>query len=459
MYDFVVIGSGVSGGRIAYELQKGGARCLLLEAGPAFDRTSFPKDELAYTTEMFWGGGVEVTRDGSIGLMRGRCLGGTSVVNQADLSRFDHYALDDWRDRTGIDFLSVDGLTPEYDALDAEVIASEIPEEFWGRNARLWTSAMDRLGYGWQKILRAQSDCRWDKGSDCIVCLGGCPRDSKQSTLVAQIPAAVRLGLEVECDWTAEAIEDRGDSVAVHGVQHGRSVEARGRHAVLACGSLGNVRLLALSGFDAELPALGKGFACHPQFMTFGVFDDPVDAHKGPFQSVESHDPRLREAGIKIENVFGPPIAVAMLLEGWGREHLQQMKLYRHLSCLEVAVRDENSGVIRVSRNGRVVVEKSLTAQDSARRRHGMDLAADLHHAAGAKRVIFSDTVFGLHLMGGCAIGTDPQTSVVGPDFTVHGHPNLFAADSSIFPSAPGQNPSYTIMALSRMAAREMLQR
>jgi choline dehydrogenase-like flavoprotein len=39
----------------------------------------------------------------------------------------------------------------------------------------------------------------------------------------------------------------------------------------------------------------------------------------------------------------------------------------------------------------------------------------------------------------------------------VHGHPNVFAADSSIFPSAPGINPSYTIMALSHRAAQEML--
>jgi choline dehydrogenase-like flavoprotein len=59
--------------------------------------------------------------------------------------------------------------------------------------------------------------------------------------------------------------------------------------------------------------------------------------------------------------------------------------------------------------------------------------------------------------MGGCPIGTDAKTSVVSPDFQVHGFPNLYAADSSIFPTAPGINPSYTIMALSVRASRKML--
>jgi len=59
--------------------------------------------------------------------------------------------------------------------------------------------------------------------------------------------------------------------------------------------------------------------------------------------------------------------------------------------------------------------------------------------------------------MGGCTLGTDPKTSVVSPEFKIHGYPNLIAADSSVFPAAPGINPSFTIMALSLKAARELL--
>jgi choline dehydrogenase-like flavoprotein len=458
MYDYVIVGSGVSGGRIAYELQAGGARCLLLEAGRAYDRRSFPPDEMGYTTQMYWSGGIEVTRDGTIGLMRGKCLGGTSVLNQADLSRFDDLAIDDWRDRTGVDWMTVEAFKDDYDFLDREVIAHEVAPEFRTRNAEVWIEAMEKLGYGWEPINRAQSECRWDQGSDCIVCLGGCPRDAKQSTLVAQIPAAVEHGLELECEWHADRLVDHGTSVTVYGMQHGQKVEATGRRVVLAGGAFGNVAMLQRSeGFADSLPYLGQGFACHPQFMTFGVHDDPVNAHKGPFQSVESNDRKLRESGLKVENVFGPPIAVSMLLDGWGREHHRMMKKYPYLACFEVAIRDDNSGKVRVGRHGNMQIDKSLTAADLAKKQHGLDFSAELHAAAGAKEVFLCDTTFGLHLMGGCALGTDPATSVVSPEFRVHGHDNVLAADSSVFPAAPGINPSYTIMAISHRAAQEML--
>jgi choline dehydrogenase-like flavoprotein len=58
--------------------------------------------------------------------------------------------------------------------------------------------------------------------------------------------------------------------------------------------------------------------------------------------------------------------------------------------------------------------------------------------------------------MGGCALGTDPARSVVGPDFRLHGHRRTFVCDSSLFPSAPGINPSLTVMALALRAAEEV---
>ena len=71
-----------------------------------------------------------------------------------------------------------------------------------------------------------------------------------------------------------------------------------------------------------RLPALGRGFTCHPQFFVYGLFDEPVDAHKGAFRAVRSDDAGFRRQGIKFESHFTPPIATAMLLPGFGRPHL-----------------------------------------------------------------------------------------------------------------------------------------
>jgi choline dehydrogenase-like flavoprotein len=46
---------------------------------------------------------------------------------------------------------------------------------------------------------------------------------------------------------------------------------------------------------------------------------------------------------------------------------------------------------------------------------------------------------------------------VTTPDFNLHGFGNIYTADSSVFPNAPGINPSFTIMALSCMAGDRIL--
>lgn len=460
MYDFAIIGSGVSGARIAHRLTRGGARCVLIEAGQRFNRHTFPRGELGYSTQMFWGGGMEVSRDGRFGFLRGKCLGGTSVVNQADLNRFDDLAWNDWRDRSGIERFRADYWNPVYDEVLAETTAVRIPSECRNENARVFTRAFDRLGYGYEPILRAQADCRFDQGSDCIVCLGGCPRDSKQSALVKLIPEAEAEGLAIESEFEVTEVLDSPDQVRVRGRQRGTQRQVVAAQAVLAAGAVGNAALLGRSAaLGRELPALGKHFCCHPQYMSFGVFDEPIDSHKGALQSVEAHDDRIRQAGVKFENVFAPPIAVSMLLPGLGRDHHALMGKYRHLACIEVAVRDEPLGTIAVDRQGKPLLDKPLSASDTRKIQFGLEQVRQMLSAAGARQVIECAQGFGLHLMGGCVQGSDPRRAVVNPDYQVFGHPRLWAADSSVFPAAPGINPSLTVMVLSVDASRRMLSR
>ena len=81
----------------------------------------------------------------------------------------------------------------------------------------------------------------------------------------------------------------------------------------------------------------------------------------------------------------------------------------------------------------------------------------EIFKSTGATQIIHGTMGIGLHLMGGCGMGTDPVRSVVTPDFQLHGFKNIYCADSSIFPNAPGINPSLTIMALSKKAAAQMI--
>jgi choline dehydrogenase-like flavoprotein len=132
------------------------------------------------------------------------------------------------------------------------------------------------------------------------------------------------------------------------------------------------------------------------------------------------------------------------------------MQQYRYMTCAEVAIRDENAGEISVGKNGRMVIKKVLTNQDKKRMQDGTSVLKEILAASDAKQVIESPYYFGLHLMGGCRIGTDPATSCVDPDFKLRGTKHTYVCDSSLFPNAPGINPALTIMALAQRLTEQL---
>lgn len=57
------------------------------------------------------------------------------------------------------------------------------------------------------------------------------------------------------------------------------------------------------------------------------------------------------------------------------------------------------------------------------------------------------------HPLGTCRMGTSEKTGVVGPDFQVFGHENLYVCDGSVIPSSLGVNPQVSIMSFATHCA------
>jgi choline dehydrogenase-like flavoprotein len=191
--------------------------------------------------------------------------------------------------------------------------------------------------------------------------------------------------------------------------------------------------------------------------MNFGIYEQPIMSHLGAFQGFKSDDAGFRRNGFKLENVYAGPAALALLVAGFGRPHHRIMERLPHFACIEVCTRDTQPGRITVNRRGKAVVVKRQDQKDLERYRKGLAVIDEIFKITGARQVLHGAIGIGLHLMGGCAIGTDARRSVVSPDFHLHGYPNIYCADSSIFPNAPGINPSLTIMALSKKAAAQLV--
>lgn len=455
-HDVVIIGSGASGSVLAHYLTAAGADVVMLEAGSAYDAASYPRNELYGNARLFWSGGMDATTNANLLFLRGKVLGGGTVVNQCLLDRFDDLALDDWRERSGVDYFSVDAMARHYDEVESHLALKSLEQDQWNRNAELYAEGFEKCGYRWGPLRRGQSDCKVHE-NDCMACLYGCRRESKQSMPVTFLKKARRQGLTVETDFEVSGIRHFADRVEVSGRQGGEEKTVKARRAVVAAGTLGTNQLMLKNGFRQQLPALGNGFYGHPQWMNLALFDEVIDAHKGALQAVKSDDPDFRRRGFKLENVFAGPIGVSMLIPEHGELQQRYMEKYRHLASMEVCIRDVVPGTIRVDGKGRLKIRKPIKGEDLRRGREGVAVVREIFDALGAREFITSNFNFSLHQMGGCAIGTDPKRAVVNPDFQVFGMENLTIADGSIFPSAPGINPSLSIMANSHHASEKLL--
>lgn len=459
VYDYVIVGAGISGPFIANDLCAAGADCLMIEAGKQYTRRTYPRNDLDGTAQLYWSGGMELSKNARLVFLRPKVVGGGSVVNQALVDRFDAEAFDSWRSQSGVTFFTEADMAPWYDKAEAEIAIQTIPMEFRNRNADIFEQGFKQLGYQLAPLRRAQKDCRYEEGNCCIECLNGCRIGSKQSTPETVLKKALDRGLQLKPETEALKIETSTQPMKiVCRVPGNGTVAYRGRNLILASGAIGNSRLLLGSGLGKRLPAAGRHFFCHPQYMNFGIYDQPVMSHLGAFQAFKSDDAGFRKNGFKLENVYAGPAAIALLLTGFGAQHHRTMEKLTHFACIEVCTRDTQPGRITVNRHGKAMVDKQQNEEDLLRYRKGCEVIDEIFHATGATRIIHGEKGIGLHLMGGCIMGTDPEKSVVGPDFRLHGHPHIYCADSSIFPNAPGINPSLTIMALSKKAAAKMIE-
>ena len=461
-FDAIIIGAGTSGLNMARELSRAGWRCLGLEAGKRYNRTPYPTTEIDGSSQLYWGGGVELNTDVSLAILRPKVVGGGSIVNQALMDRFDAVAFDSWRAQSGVKFLNEDDLDPYYTRAEGNMALQTVPEERRNKNAEIFAEGFRSNGYEHAPLRRGQSDCRFEDGNSCIECLTGCRIDSKQSTAVTALPVAEAYGFTLQDQTEVRVITEHADHVEVTAIVGGPLAEQRketytAKRVILASGAIGNSALLLRSGYGGQLPALGKNFFTHPQYMNVGIYRENVNAFEGPLQNYKSADAGFRRQGFKLENVFAGPSSMALLMPGFGAAHQDVMDQYDHMGCIEVCVRDTEPGQIRISGKGQPIIKKKLNKEDKRRRRAGMDAIRNIFTATGAERIIEGEMGIGLHLMGGLGIGTDKNRSVVDPGFKVRGTSRVFAADSSIFPNAPGINPALTIMSLSLLASETIL--
>ncbi|MFZ5476870.1 MAG: FAD-dependent oxidoreductase [Myxococcota bacterium] len=475
--DVVIVGTGPGGAACARALALAGAKVWLVEEGPAESRFR-PNQGHTMRHHMQEGGGMVATGSTFVPIAAGRGVGGGSLINSAIAWRCPDYVLDGWTKALGDDRYSPANVRPVYDELWELLGIGPTRPEIGGRNNALVVRGVEKLGLegGW--LDRATPGC-----VGCGVCYFGCPSLGKASVNLNLLVDAVAAGARIQAETkVTEVLVEGGRAVGVRGrMRHadtnepGGLVTVRAERVVIAAGGIGTPRLLHVAGLELG-PAVGKGLHIHPGNAVLGWCDEPVELWKGATQGAWFHCPDL--PGVLPHTFSAPPEACVSAAGATGADAKRMLERLEYLCGLVVMISDTGEGAVSAWGDGRARITYDFAESDVVRIRKGMEWAAKVLLAGGATevfapvfgvkpcrtaedlvaqletRALTDYTMYASHPMSTCRMGTDPATSVIRPDGRAHALDGLWLADSSIFPTSLGVNPSITTMAMGTIIGR-----
>jgi choline dehydrogenase-like flavoprotein len=483
--DVVVVGSGAGGGTAAGVLASAGLDVVVVEAGGYWSEEDFDGAELSGYARMYLNGGGVATDDQSIGLLAGSCLGGGTVVNYTWCFRPPDFVRDDWKQRFGLSDWAGSDFDDSLDVVwDRIGISSEssIPS----KRDHAMRSGLEQLGWDSQVM---QRNCKGCQEEVCRLCHYGCQIGAKQSTMKTWLQDASDNGarIVVNCPVDRLLLSD-GAARGVEGMTvDGHKVTVRARAVALAAGAIHTPAIMIRSGMGGQV---GKNLMLHPVLITWGVFDEEVKPWEGTLGATFSDEflDMGEGYGIKYEHAATPPSILAIFAPWRGsRESAELMQSLRYTAGYGALQRARDGGEVVVGADGLPTPRWSLSDFDRDVMRRGLDGAAQILEAGGARRIYSSHagwvsyepgknggrsalleaadrcgwaagqvTLGSFHLMGTARMGSSPSDSVCNSDGETWDVQGLYVVDGAVLPTGLGVNPMVTIEAAAHKIARGM---
>jgi choline dehydrogenase-like flavoprotein len=493
--DAVVIGTGAGGATAAVRLAESGLDVLMLESGDLVSGADFDEREATLHQRLYADGGLRATDDLGVSMVQGVTVGGSTTVNWMIMLRTPEWVLDEWTRDHGTEGMRASDLAPVFARIEEELHARRVPDDAHSPNNRIILDGARALGWSaFGGSINARGCVRTG------FCGYGCRTGAKQGMLETYLPRALAAGARLVANARAERIEfvERGGAfprkrvVVRHRPADGRArdVAIEAPIVVVAGGAVETPLLLERSGLGGG--GVGKYLRLHPVSGLFGRYDHEIYAAGGlPLTTVcdEFHRLDANGYGAWIETPPMHPSLAASAAPGIGYTHRSLMLGFRSTGTLIVLARDgaergQSDGEVRARRDGTTSIRYALSRRDAQHLMVGMEGAAKLHFAAGAREVISGHArpvvlhsaadvprlrdrpmgpndlpLFSAHVNGTCRIGADPRSAGTDPHGERFGAKGVFVADGSLLPTAPGVNPQETIFALSTIVAERIASR
>ena len=492
--DVIVVGSGAGGAVAAATLAGHDHQVLIIEAGPHYPSQRITHEERQMTSRLFVDGGIQTSRDHDIVVFQGRCVGGSTVINNGICLRVK---------QDGLSHPGAGDVLANWAALGAPVDEARFVQSYATVERRLGVEPATELSgrhngphllTGWAAHAGASGDAQdraapatWFNknygpradGAGCAYCgycNTGCPYGRKHGMAQSFLIDAHRRGAAILAETQVERIlwkrgQTQGQRSA-EGVEvqlpDGRIRRIRARKGVVvAAGALASSRLLAASG----VAGTGRGISLNIACPVIALMPDGTMMRSWDEDQMTTYVDR---GDFQLESHFQPPMSMSSMMPGWFGEHAQRMRDYNRLASAGVLIPADRRGQL-VSGKLRFKLDEDV---DLPLLRRALATLARVHFAAGAIEVypaltrghtLRPDddvdaflaeairepddvTLSSSHPHGGNPRNADPGQGVVDLDCRVHGTDNLLVTDASVFTSCIRVNAQLTTMAMAHYA-------
>ncbi len=497
--DYIIIGSGAGGGTAAYRLASAvgnSAEILLVEAGNRYQPLQdFQDSEIGMMKKVYKEGGLQQTKQFTMNMLQGECVGGSTVINNAVCFQMPLQVRKEWEQDYGIDLSKLDEKYAEV-AKDLDItklgeaginqkVQSRFKEAVEKFNATL--PAAEQLDKHYPLLvnhLNNNGDGNWNLGNK---------RMRKRSMLETYIPWSEAMGVKVIANMTAVRFTSsngsRADGVMLR-AGNGDITTVKVRKAVIvSAGAVASSQFLMRS-----LPGnsnIGKALSCNFAFPVAFQFNELLKAYDGEQITLGALDPLSRSA---FETYYNPPASFALACAPFYFDRRESiMDKYAYMLNFGGLLGSEANGVVLQKAdllNGQAFSWR-LGDKDIANIKYAFTSLIKLGQLAGSTRAVIptkpgidlnlSDAevndfnkaldAFPLRITDLALATAHPQggnlmcsssskyreQQVVNENFQVKGLENVFVADASLFPTSITVNPQWTIMAMSSLAMDSVL--
>ena len=394
MKEVIIVGAGTGGLSVAKELSENSdVNITIIEKGPL----TSPAEAYKY---------YDVWDKNEMEIIKTDLVGGSSLVIAGNfvpslVEELKEYDID---------------ITPQLEQLKDEIGIQTMPESHAGRIDNLLKDASKQLGLNMQDMPKAINP---EKCKQCGKCAWGCPHGAKWSSL-SDLEIAQENGAKLITDEavTGLIMEDN----KIKGVKTDKANSYAADVVVLAAGGIITPKLLRTAGIKA-----GETLSVDP-FITIG----------GYLKDAKQDNEIQMNKYIKLPHIVISSHTSQYLLPKIQETHPDAT--VDDIISLMIKIPDNLKGHVYLNE-----VVKGIDFEDAALLARGAAIAGSILVQAGADIESISSThVRGAHLIASARIG-----DIVDKNLETEIE-NLYVADGSVLPKAPGLPPIYTILALSR---------